>query len=48
MRAKAYQCEFADFLLKIGNGEYPPNDGNLIDLLSLVFSIIPDTDIYRD
>ena len=40
MRANADESEFADFLLKVGNGEYPSNEENLIDLPP---SIICDT-----
>ena len=45
MQANVDECEFADFLLKIGNGEYPSNDENLIDLPS---SIISETDIVSE
>lgn len=45
MRAKVGESEFADFLLKIGDGEYPSNDENLIELPS---SMISDKDIVSE
>jgi len=45
MRANEDETEFADFLLKIGNGEYPSNDENMIDLPP---SFISETDIVSE
>lgn len=45
MPANEEESEFADFPLKIGNGEYPSNNENLIELPS---SIICDADIVSE
>jgi len=45
MRASADECEFANFLLEIGNGEYPSNDGGLVDLPA---SLISNLDIVSE
>ena len=42
MRASTDECEFANFLLDIGNGQYPTDDDGLVDLPS---SLISDSDI---
>jgi ATP-dependent DNA helicase PIF1 len=38
MRANTDQCVFANFLLKIGNGEFPTNDDGTVNLPSLIIS----------
>jgi len=45
MRASANECEFANFLLEIGNGQYPANDDGLVDLPS---SLISNFDIVSE
>jgi len=45
MRASADECEFANFLLEIGNGQYPTNDDGLVDLPS---SLISNFDIVSE
>ena len=42
MRANADECEFANFPLKIGNGQYPTNNDGLVQL---PLSLIVDSDI---
>jgi len=43
--ASADECEFANFLLKIGNGEYPSDDDGLVNLTAWLIS---DLDIVRE
>lgn len=42
MRASIDECEFANFLLKVGNGQYTVNDDGLVELPS---SLISELDI---
>ena len=46
MRTSAVECEFTNFLLKIGNDEYPSDDDD--DLMDLPASLISDLDIVSE
>jgi len=48
MRAKPEECEFANFLLQIGNGEYNPADINNSDLIDLPTSLVSSGDIVTE
>lgn len=45
MRANADECEFANFLLEIGNGQYPTNDDGLV---VMPLCLISDSDIVSE
>lgn len=48
MRAKAEECKFADFLLQIGNGEYPSVDSGNSESIDLPSSLIANSDIVSE
>lgn len=45
MRAKPEECEFAEFLLQIGNGQYDSEDKDNLDLIDLPTSLLTKGDI---